>query len=205
MTVQIENTKDRFLYHALKLFGERGYGSVTVAQIAKEVGCTAPALYKHYSGKRELFEAILKKNVLGRSDLFSSRELTDQEKAIYISFPEEEQIKALKDTFLYVVTDEWVVAFRKFMLMEQHHMPELATMYNEHYIDLQCDKFEAIYKMMMEEGFMIPGDARARASMMIAPLLELIGICDRDASRVSWALECIDAHVREFNALTRIR
>ena len=53
-----KGTKDLFLQKALELFAERGYKAVSVAQIAAEVGCTAPALYKHYQSKKDLFDSL---------------------------------------------------------------------------------------------------------------------------------------------------
>ena len=54
-----ENTKQKILDTALRLFSDRGYDSVTVDDIAKEVGIKAPSLYNHYSGKRAIFDAIV--------------------------------------------------------------------------------------------------------------------------------------------------
>ena len=56
-----ESTKKQFLTEALKLFAEFGYDSVSISQIAERVGCSAPALYKHYSGKHALFDEIIEK------------------------------------------------------------------------------------------------------------------------------------------------
>ena len=53
------STKEVFLTEALKLFARGGYEAVTVSQIAEAVNVSAPALYKHYKNKKELFEAVL--------------------------------------------------------------------------------------------------------------------------------------------------
>ena len=42
-----ENTKQRILMEALKLFSKEGYEAVSVEQIANAVGIKAPSLYKH--------------------------------------------------------------------------------------------------------------------------------------------------------------
>ena len=54
-----ESTKQRILNEALTLFSVKGYGPVTVAEIAKAVGIKAPSLYNHYKSKRDIFDAIL--------------------------------------------------------------------------------------------------------------------------------------------------
>lgn len=43
-------TKEKFLIGALRLFAEKGYDAVSVAEIASAVGVTAPALYNAILG-----------------------------------------------------------------------------------------------------------------------------------------------------------
>ena len=67
-----ESTKKQFLTEALKLFAEFGYDSVSISQIAERVGCSAPALYKHYSGKQALFDAIIELSELSYEERMKS-------------------------------------------------------------------------------------------------------------------------------------
>jgi AcrR family transcriptional regulator len=46
--------KARIVAAAARLFRERGYHNVSVADVAAEVGITAPALYRHFRGKPDL-------------------------------------------------------------------------------------------------------------------------------------------------------
>ncbi len=52
-------TRDRILDAALEVFSERGFDGATVRQIAAKVGVTDPALYAHFKGKKEIFEALM--------------------------------------------------------------------------------------------------------------------------------------------------
>ena len=54
----MEGTRDRIISEALRLFSEKGYGEVTVSQIAESVGIKPPALYKHFQSKQDIFDAI---------------------------------------------------------------------------------------------------------------------------------------------------
>ena len=54
----MEGTKDRIITEALRLFSEKGYGEVTVSQIAEVVGIKPPSLYKHFQSKQDIFDAI---------------------------------------------------------------------------------------------------------------------------------------------------
>ncbi|MEU0532926.1 TetR/AcrR family transcriptional regulator [Amycolatopsis tolypomycina] len=51
------NTRERLLDAALDLFGERGYDSVTVAEIAERAGLTKRTFFRHFADKREVLFA----------------------------------------------------------------------------------------------------------------------------------------------------
>jgi AcrR family transcriptional regulator len=53
-------TRDRILDAALEAFSERGFEGATVRQIAAKVGVSDPALYSHFKGKREIFDALMR-------------------------------------------------------------------------------------------------------------------------------------------------
>ena len=52
-----EDTKQRILDEALRLFSQSGYDAVSVERIASAVGIKAPSLYKHFKSKQEIFDA----------------------------------------------------------------------------------------------------------------------------------------------------
>ena len=53
------NTRERILDAALDLMSERGYGAVSVRDLADAVGIKGASLYKHFAGKREAFDALI--------------------------------------------------------------------------------------------------------------------------------------------------
>jgi AcrR family transcriptional regulator len=54
-----EQTRERIIRVATALFYERGYRGTSLAAIARQVGISAPALYWHFSSKREVcFTAV---------------------------------------------------------------------------------------------------------------------------------------------------
>ena len=52
-------TKIKILNAAKKEFIEKGFGNASMRHIAKEVGITATALYRHYENKEDIFDAIV--------------------------------------------------------------------------------------------------------------------------------------------------
>ena len=55
------NTRDLILDAAETLFAERGYAATTIKEVADRVGVQGPALYKHFTNKRALFEEVLER------------------------------------------------------------------------------------------------------------------------------------------------
>lgn len=53
-----EATRGALIAAARPLFAERGYAGVGTEEIARAAGVTRGALYHHFDGKRELFEAV---------------------------------------------------------------------------------------------------------------------------------------------------
>jgi len=51
--------RPQLLEVAVRVFGQDGYAGASIADIAREVGISAPALYRHYSSKKALYLAAL--------------------------------------------------------------------------------------------------------------------------------------------------
>ncbi len=54
----IYRTKDRILYEALRLFSSKGIKETTVRDIAKAVGITEGAIYRHFKSKDEIVKNL---------------------------------------------------------------------------------------------------------------------------------------------------
>jgi AcrR family transcriptional regulator len=54
-----DGRRREILAAALTVFAEKGYDGGTMRDIARRVGVTEPALYRHFSGKEELFLTLL--------------------------------------------------------------------------------------------------------------------------------------------------
>ena len=56
-----EGTKERILRIALELFAQNGYLGTSMNDIARQVGFTKAALYKHYTSKQEILDKIVER------------------------------------------------------------------------------------------------------------------------------------------------
>lgn len=51
-------SRDRLLDAAVRLFEGRGYGSVTMGEIAEEAGLSRPTVYRHFTSKEDILWAL---------------------------------------------------------------------------------------------------------------------------------------------------
>lgn len=56
-----KNTRELIMQEALNLFADKGYAAVSMRDIATAVGIRASSIYNHFSGKQELFIALVQK------------------------------------------------------------------------------------------------------------------------------------------------
>jgi AcrR family transcriptional regulator len=56
-------TADRILRIASKLFAEKGFANVSIRDVCREAGTTAPVIYYYFGSKKGLFDAVAKKGI----------------------------------------------------------------------------------------------------------------------------------------------
>ena len=131
--MRMETTKQRILTEALKLFSQNGYEAVSVEQIADAVGIKAPSLYKHYKGKRDIFDHILERmNEMDveRSQQYAMPEGTFDKIAVSYQQTPIDKIKAYSTTvFRHWTEEEFSSDFRKMLTLEQYRNPEMSMLY----------------------------------------------------------------------------
>jgi Predicted membrane protein len=208
MDRKVLSTKELFMKEALRLFAKDGFEGVSVAQIAQAVGCSAPALYKHFAGKQELFEAILERSNSGYEEHMQQLrvDFDENEAAVqmYADLSVDGEIALVTQLFKYPLHDEWASAFRKMIMLEQFRRPELAKIYNERYVLLQYRRYAVLFKKLIAMGRLKEGDPQTYAMMYISPMILLVEVCDRDASEEARACRLIAGHVRQFRRSYRI-
>ena len=197
------STKEKFVIEALRLFSEKGYEAVSVAEIAGAVGCSAPALYKHYKSKKQLLEAVIEASNKGFEAQMEAMHFdfdsNGKDREAFINMTEEDEIKRLQDMVSYTIHNWFSQAFRKLCTVEQFHMKELSEAYDLRYVDFPINQYEKIFELWIESGKMKPGNARAMAALYVGYPMLVIGICDRDPDKEEECMKKIEEHIREFN------
>ena len=188
-----EDTKQRILDEALRLFSQSGYDAVSVERIATAVGIKAPSLYKHFKSKQEIFDAIVAETYR-RYDTFTEGidVLVSECKAdenVFDGISEEMLAEKVKQLIEYSLHDEYVSRFRRMMTIEQFRNAEFAAMYSERYLERLVRYHAGLFRALIKSGTII-GD--------VAPVVLMVEICDRQPEREAECMNRLEAHVRSF-------
>ena len=197
-----EDTRQKILAKALELFSVHGYDAVSVGQIAAAVGIKAPSLYNHFPSKRAIFDAIVEATAAqyeadtDRIDIHVQN--ARQDIPVFTRITEDGLLEKVRQIFFYSLHNETISRFRRMMTIEQFRSPELADLYSRRYVERVLDYHAGIFQALIAAGEIAEADPETLAMMYVAPVVTLIGICDRQPGRESECLEKLQNHVRLF-------
>lgn len=197
-----EATRQRILDAALALFSARGYDSVSVGEIAKAVGIKAPSLYNHFPSKRAIFDAIVEATAAQYEADTDKIDIHVQNVAqdipAFTEITADALFEKVRQIFLYSLHDENISRFRRMMTIEQFRSPELAALYSRRYVERVLDYHAGIFRALIAAGEIQAEDSDTLAMLYVAPVLTLIGVCDRQPEKETECLARLEAHVRLF-------
>ena len=197
-----EDTRQKILAKALELFSVHGYDAVSVGQIAAAVGIKAPSLYNHFPSKRAIFDAIVEATAAqyeadtDRIDIHVQN--ARQDIPVFTRITEDGLLEKVRQIFFYSLHNETIRRFRRMMTLEQFRSPELAALFSRRYVERVVDYHAGIFRALIAAGEIRAADPDTLAMMYVAPVLTLIGVCDRQPERESECLEKLQNHVQLF-------
>lgn len=114
-----QQSRDRLLDSALRLFLEQGYGNLSMETIAREARVSLRTIYSQFGGKAGLFGALIRRC----SDQFIGSLADDAElEAALFGFARQ---------FLFQITRPDVLRMRAILIGESPRFPDLATQFYE--------------------------------------------------------------------------
>ena len=191
------DTKERIMETALELFAEKGYLGTSMNDIAKQLGFTKAALYKHYTSKQEILNRIVER-----------MNETDYERANQFEMPEGnlteivaayqktpiEKIRAYsKAQFLHWTEEDFSSRFRKMLTLEQYRDPEMAQLYQKYLATGPVDYMAAIFRGLTDSE----EAAQHLALEFYGPMFLLYSVSDSGAEQEQ-VLSLLDAHIDCF-------
>ncbi|WP_298501415.1 TetR/AcrR family transcriptional regulator [uncultured Methanobrevibacter sp.] len=170
------NTKEKIFNVSLDLFSKKGYDSVSLREIAEEVGIKKSSIYSHYSSK----EAIL-------MDIFDyfTKEFDIDDEAIKIS----EDNPLLENPELFYHTGSEAVKnmlfedrnlkIWKLILIQMHHSEKIREFFQTEVLTKPLVFWESLFSMLIQKG-VIRGDCNPKLlakQYFSFPIYLLLEIC----------------------------
>lgn len=197
-----EDTKQKILDKALALFSSRGYDAVSVGEIAQAVGIKAPSLYNHFPSKQAIFDALVESvaaQYTRDTDQISIHvQNAPQDIPVFTAITEDALYEKVRQIFEYSLHNETIRRFRRMMTIEQFRSPELAALYSRRYVGRVLDYHAGIFRALIAAGEICPEDPDTLAMLYVAPVVTLLGVCDRQPEREAECLERLRKHVGLF-------
>ena len=192
-----EGTKERILDIALELFAQNGYLGTSMSDIAKQLGFTKAALYKHYTSKQEILDQIVER--MNRMD-YERAEEYEMPETEPDGFAEAYMHTPIEKIRIYSMAqfDHWTketfsANFRKMLTLEQYRDPKLAQLHHDYLAGGPLEYMAAIFRKLADSD----EEAMQLALDSYGPMYLLYSIYDSAEDKASVA-PMLDAHIRRF-------
>ena len=192
-----EGTKERILDIALELFAQNGYLGTSMSDIAKQLGFTKAALYKHYTSKQEILDQIVER--MNRMD-YERAEEYEMPETEPDGFAEAYMHTPIEKIRIYSMAqfDHWTketfsANFRKMLTLEQYRDPKLAQLHHDYLTGGPLEYMAAIFRKLADSD----EEAMQLALDFYGPMYLLYSIYDGAEDKAAVA-PLLDAHIRRF-------
>lgn len=160
-TMKNMTTKERIIIESLKLFSKDGFDATSTRTIARSINCSDSVIYKHFRSKQEILDAII--------EVCSKRMLDHSMQVDVKNMCWEDVEKICLDMFEFQTTDEWIVPFRKLLLIEQFKNKKLEKIYREVFIEQPLMIMENIFSYLIQFGYMKQANPKVYAMDLYSP------------------------------------
>ena len=191
------SSKDLIIERALELFSIRGYGAVSIRDIAGAVGIRESSIYYHFKSKRDIFDTIVETCFSRAREYFQKHELPF-EIGDDISIFDERNLDVLTErlltVFRYFFEDAWNVRFRQLLTVSQFEDARARDVYRSLYREYPIEYQSRIFQRLMDQGTFRQENPRTVAVAFYSTVFMLLHTCDDFES----AEPALRAHIRQF-------
>lgn len=193
-------TKEKILHEALSLFAEKGYDAVYVGDIADAVGIKAPSLYKHYKSKQEIFDSCVEVFSKRMEQVRTDLRLPDTANAeVNYQTANMAMITSIAvNLFMFYLQDDVASKFRKMLMIERYHNPQLNELFEELFINGAVKHEEKIFSDLIESKIIKKEDPHIIALHFYTPIFYLLQKYDMYPNLVEEAKQELTLMVQEF-------
>ncbi|KAA0910841.1 TetR/AcrR family transcriptional regulator [Pusillimonas sp. ANT_WB101] len=186
-----EVRREQILQATLAEFSAHGYAASSVEKIAQRAGLSKAGIYAHFSGKEEIFEALLMKVLVPSFTGFETHSIDG------------ESLEDIVDVFISTMydrlEDQTFLAVFRLMIAEGGRAPHLLKRWRNEVIKPYLDQQQTLLDRCVERGVVRASAVAANYALVLAPsvfgsLLRLLS--DEDVNKRELA-QLRDAH-RQF-------
>lgn len=152
------STKEKIFDVALDLFSKKGYDSVSLREIAEEVGIKKSSIYSHYSSKEAILMDIFEyfTDLFKYDELLNSREyIISEENNLLLENPEmfyHQGSEAIKEMFL----NERNLKIWKLIFIQMHYNEDIRLFYQNEILIKPLLFWNGFFTILKEKGIIRP-------------------------------------------------
>ena len=193
-------TKQKILNEALSLFGEKGYSAVYVGEIADAVGIKTPSLYKHYKSKQDIFNSCVEVFAERMENIRNNMQLPGSKTASfsYETIAEEHLIEVANALFMFYLQDNVAAKFRKMLMIERYHNPEINRLFEDFFIIRAIDHEKEIFSKLIDAKVIKGENPHIIALRFYTPIFYLLQKYDMRPNEIEEAKHELTLVVQEF-------
>ncbi len=157
-----KHTKEKIFDAAVDLFAKKGYDRTSIRDIAKAVGIAESAVYRHYTSKEAILDAIF----------------DYMETQIYAPLPPAPNAEKRPESSIFrdmlaglpwfIEANPIMVKIAHIMFTEMYHNDRIRDYFRKEYIERGDSTTEAIFREQVEAGKIKPCNVRALAGLFNA-------------------------------------
>ena len=201
------STRELILDESLKQFSEKGYAGTSMSDIAKPIGISKAALYKHFESKQQIFEEIIEQSEIRYGEFLDKLSVHFDGGGNDVNVFENITAQGLCESVLtfvrYSMNDTYSRQVRRMLTISQFESRELGAMYTTRYVSAMLGYDEKLFERLMAVGAIEKGDPKHLALMFFAPVIMYMGIWDREPDRADECESAIKEHVEKFYKMTK--
>lgn len=196
------DTKKLILQVALKQFSEKGFDGVGIRDIAKEIGIRESAIYRHYSGKQAIFDAIIldieQRYQEETAEIGASKRLDGLLNAKGVR---EELIQMSFTMFQFYLETEYGSQLRRMLTIEQYRSSEISSFFRELVINNGLEYIAQVFSQLIAEKVYLDADPEVMALQFYSPLYLLLTKYDNQPEKYEEALSFLEKHIIQLNKI----
>lgn len=187
------DTRERILNAALTSFAENGYEGTNLLDVAKSVGIVKSAIYRHFSGKEDLWNAVI-----DSMEKYYDAKFGSAQNLPTVPQSGTELVDMTMHMVDFTIHDSNIIKTRKLLLMEQFRDERIKELATKHFLTGLEAMFAEVFKEMMANGSMKKDDPKMLALAYTAPISSLIHLCDREPEKEKEVLKTIKEFAKHF-------